>query len=512
MMTGRTLSTSDYRAAAEDAGVCVRPVIHTVTDTRTNVSALVPIRCGHTRAEICGPCAEKARRLRMHQCREGWHRTTEPDTDDPMAADLSDDEDDEPEPAERRVRSTRRRQDAPDLPRVPMSDRTVGQTFTAPDGTQYRPSMFLTLTLPSYGKVHPDGTPVHPDRYDYRCAALDALHMGKLIDRFWQNTRRCAGFHVQYFAAIEPQQRRAPHMHAAVRGVLPRSVLRQVVAATYVQVWWPSIDRIAYTPGDSQPVWDQHALAYLDPATGAFLPTWDDALDDLDADPAARPMHVARFGRQIDMQGLLAGSPGSERAIGYLSKYLAKSMDSTMHASYGDELTARQETHIDRLADELRWLPCSPRCSNWLRYGIQPRNPMPGMVAGACSNKAHDRAHLGYGGRRVLVSRKWTGKTLTEHRADRAAVVRAALEQAGIDPDQSLTDLADPAAAAEEPDRPRYVWTRIDPRTLDAPRYGRVIAATIRTAQRWRTEYEHAKRRAGPETSAVQQQPTTPAA
>jgi Replication initiator protein, pSAM2 len=60
------------------------------------------------------------------------------------------------------------------------------------------------------------------------------------------------------------------------------------------------------------------------------------------------------------------------------------------------------------------------------------------MLPGHCSHKAHDRANLGLGGRRVLVSRKWTGTTLAVHRADRAdraVVVRAALEEAGIDPD-----------------------------------------------------------------------------
>ncbi len=51
------------------------------------------------------------------------------------------------------MRSTRRRQDAPDLPRVPLEDRTVGRVFATPDGREYRPSMFLTLTLPSYGAV-----------------------------------------------------------------------------------------------------------------------------------------------------------------------------------------------------------------------------------------------------------------------------------------------------------------------------------------------------------------------
>ncbi len=40
-------------------------------------------------------------------------------------------------------------------------------------------------------------------------------------------------------------------------------------------------------------------------------------------------------------------------------------------------------------------------------------------MPGACKGKAHRREHLGYAGRRVLVSRKWSGKTLADHRADR---------------------------------------------------------------------------------------------
>ena len=68
----------------------------------------------------------------------------------------------------------------------------------------------------------------------------------------------------------------------------------------------------------------------------------------------------------------------------------------------------------------MRWLPCSPTCANWLRYDVQPKDAEPGMVPGHCKHKAHDRANLGIGGRRVLVSRKWSGKTLAAHRADRA--------------------------------------------------------------------------------------------
>jgi hypothetical protein len=60
---------------------------------------------------------------------------------------------------------------------------------------------------------------------------------------FWQNLRRAAGYRVQYFATIEPQQRLAPHLHVAIRGAIPREVLRQVIKATYLQLWWPSFDR-----------------------------------------------------------------------------------------------------------------------------------------------------------------------------------------------------------------------------------------------------------------------------
>ena len=44
---------------------------------------------------------------------------------------------------------------------------------------------------------------------------------------------------MQYFAAVEPQRRLAPHVHIAIRGTIARSELRRVLAATYHQVWWP---------------------------------------------------------------------------------------------------------------------------------------------------------------------------------------------------------------------------------------------------------------------------------
>jgi hypothetical protein len=455
---------------------------------------LVPIWCGSTREDRCPACADRARRLRMQQCREGWHLDTEPEwqpthCDEGQGDELGDDEADAESDCSRRVRSTRRRQDAPDLPCVPVEDRTIGRVFTAPDGKIYRPSMFVTLTLGSYGRVTTEGVPVDPDRYDYRRAALDALHFPKVVDRFWQNLRRCAGYQVQYFATIEPQRRLAPHMHAAIRGAIPRQILHAVRAVTYHQVWWPPHDQPVYV--DRLPVWTDRG--YTDPVTGEVLPTWDQALDALDGDPWAVPAHVVRFGEQDDIKGLIAGTPGTERAIGYLCKYLTKPIART----YDDaDASPARAAHIDRLAEEVRWLPCAPTCANWLRYGIQPAAAQAGMVPGHCKHKAHDRDHLGLGGRRVLVSRRWSGKTLAGHKADRAAVVRQALEEAGINPD-------DHEELSVVGNNGLWAWELLGRSRVDAPTYATAIAQVIRTRLRWRAEYDAAKTaaaaaRAGP--------------
>jgi hypothetical protein len=131
-----------------------------------------------------------------------------------------------------------------------------------------------------------------------------------------------------------------------------------------------------------------------------------------------------------------------------------------------------------------------------LRYGIQPAAAQAGMVPGHCKHKAHDRDHLGLGGRRVLVSRKWSGKTLAGHKADRAAVVRQALEEAGIDPD----DHDELSVVGTDG---RWCWELLGRSRVDAPTYAAAIAQVIRTRQRWRAEYDAAKSaaaaaRAGP--------------
>ena len=69
---------------ATNHGVCVHPIPVRRVDRGTGEAEIIPLPCRATLASKCAPCAERARRLRMHQCREGWHLDTEPDlTPDP---------------------------------------------------------------------------------------------------------------------------------------------------------------------------------------------------------------------------------------------------------------------------------------------------------------------------------------------------------------------------------------------------------------------------------------------
>ncbi|MFL6129387.1 MAG: replication initiator [Mycobacteriales bacterium] len=249
---------------------------------------------------------------------------------------------------------------------------------------------------------------------------------------------------------------------------MSRVELRQVAAATYHQVWWPPCDVPVFDC--VLPAWDPDRETYVDPETGEPLPSWDEAVDQLD-----EPVHVARFGTQVDARGVLAGSADASRAMGYLAKYLTKSI-----ADCHQTETDRQRDHVTRLLDVLRWEPCSERCANWLRHGVQPRNVRDGLRPGSCRGKAHRAEHLGYAGRRVLVSRKWSGKTLGDHRADRRDWVLNLLGQ-----------------GVESADPNRYAWEPVRADDPDVRSHTRrlLLAIALRTA--WRQALDEAKRRAG---------------
>jgi hypothetical protein len=125
---------------------------------------------------------------------------------------------------------------------------------------------------------------------------------------------------------------------------------------------------------------------------------------------------MIRFGPKFDAKGVLAGSKDTDRCIGYLAKYMTKQLGECHTPE-----TERQRQHVARLAGALRCEPCSPPAPTGCGTGSPQKNPRPGLVPGACRGKAHRPEYLGYAGCRVLVSRRWSGKTLADHRGDRQA-------------------------------------------------------------------------------------------
>jgi hypothetical protein len=541
------LSRDVLKMLAEQNGVCVRPIPLRREDRLTGETTVVDIPCGARLSSKCKPCADRNRKLRMQQIREGWHLEDEPlppvdapdeetkaivalrcsfvfDREqavrsseweqvaelDAAIVDLDEELASRPvrgtltKPAEskpRRARSTKRRADAVELPRLPVDSRTIGKTYTGPDGKTHRPSMLLTVTTGSYGAVHTGsrtrrgmvlpcecgtlhhkddpalGTPIDADAYDYRSAALDAVFFAAGLDRLWQNLRRAAGYNVQYAGAVEMQKRLAPHAHYAMRGTLPKALLRQVAAGTYHQVWWPQFTEPVYQP-NKLPKWDETAAGYVDPTSGVALPTWDQAVDALNSEEA-QPAYVMRFGR-IDARGIEHGSKDAERSIRYVTKYITKDL-----AEQADPASGRQRDHFDRLHAELSVIPCSPTCANWLIYGVQPAKAKPGMNPGRCAGKVHQRNTLGFTGRRVLISRQWSGKTLADHRHDNRSWIRTVLSGA-------LADNEDPALNAVDNDAGRYSFAMARDSDPDVPNLQLRIMRTIEMRARWKQQLTRA--------------------
>jgi hypothetical protein len=98
--------------------------------------------------------------------------------------------------------------------------------------------------------------------------------------------------------------------------------------------------------------------------------------------------------------------------------------------------------------------------------------------------RAHRRCTLGLPERRVLVSRKWFGKTLPDHRADREEFVRQLLASAGTD----------------KPDRnhDNVLIYRVDSGDRYPPLRDELIIRAVAQCIAWRTEYDKALLAAGP--------------
>ena len=184
-----------------------------------------------------------------------------------------------------------------------------------------------------------------------------------------------------------------------------------------------------------------------------------------------------RFGTQLDLQGVIPEH--ADQAVRYLAKYLTKAIGETHTDGDRPGLRAAPRPAARRTA----LAALLARCANWLRYGVQPDHAKPGLIPGQCRMRAHDRDNLGVT-RRVLPSRLWSGKTVDQHKADRAEVVRQTLLSAGMDD----LDLDRMAATVTLPDgSPRFAWTDMRP---DHDTYVRIVLDSIGERQRWRAQYE----------------------
>jgi hypothetical protein len=101
-----------------------------------------------------------------------------------------------------------------------------------------------------------------------------------------------------------------------------------------------------------------------------------------------------------------------------------------------------------------------------------------------CKGKAHKPEHLGIAGRRVLVSRKWSNKSLKDHRAERAAFVRQLLDKAGVRPGYAVDDGP-------------FEWERTRAGDCDVPSRPVLLLHAINQRQRWRADYDAAVMAAG---------------
>ncbi len=382
---------------------------------RPGEQVLVP--CGHTLASVCPPCAERARVLRAAQCREGWHLDHEPviDPDDPrrLAAQAGREARRDPGRAgprrrprarhgragradrragrgDHRAGHARERPARPGHAASPLYPAAAGRrricpgARSRPDGRQdlHRPGRqdvpavdVRHADLPGLRQGHADGTPADPDRYDYGRAARDALHFAALFDRFIQNLRRFLGYDVQYFAAVEPQRRLAPHVHIAMRGTVSRAELRQVSPP-------PTTRSGGRTPPPSATT-ATSCRSGTRPAATTSIPRparscppgmtrWTrSATED-------EPLHVARFGDRFDAQGVLAGSKDAARCIGYLTKYLTKHVADCHQASHRRPARRTPNGWPTRCGTSR----AHRTCANWLRYGIQPKNARAGLRPG----------------------------------------------------------------------------------------------------------------------------------
>nr|WP_287016128.1 replication initiator [Gordonia sp. (in: high G+C Gram-positive bacteria)] len=127
----------------------------------------------------------------------------------------------------------------------------VGGHHNIPDTITAHPQVFLTLTAPSFGQVHPPehrtrgGQPRRPGTYDYRGHVLFSWWAPTLWQRFTMRLRRLLAaqlttlglpkdtVRLSFLKVHENQTRLIPHYHAVIRLDRPDTTRRQCDAVDF---------------------------------------------------------------------------------------------------------------------------------------------------------------------------------------------------------------------------------------------------------------------------------------
>ncbi|MEJ8659030.1 replication initiator [Streptomyces halotolerans] len=295
---------------------------------------------------------------------------------------------------------------------------------TVPERVRARPRLFVTLTAPSFGRVHRAtdgeqcrprrdrgecahgrplgcgtvhptaaslvGQPLCPDCYDYVAHALWHAHAGKLWDRFVIGVRRHLASSVgipqsrfpeharlSFARVAEYQQRAAVHVHAVVR-------LDGPAGAADEPPPWGTASRL--TDAVRASAYRVVVRTPYSPAVGELALRWGTQVD-------ARPLHADGLG------------PSDEAVAAYVAKYVTKGASET-GAGTDHRLTAWQDIDSAALTDHVRTLMRT--C--WRLGGLPEYAPL------------HLRAWahtLGYRGHILTKSRAYS-TTYAALRADRA--------------------------------------------------------------------------------------------
>ena len=160
--------------------------------------------------------------------------------------------------------------------------------------------------------------------------------------------------------------------------------------------------------------------------TGEVLPTWDEASTSSTPTRTHGRRTWCGSAARPTCKGIIAPAADADRAVRYLTKYLTKAIaeahtdtDGARPGVSAPRRPAPRRAALPTVLAGLRELAPLRRPAHERRTwsGARPLRPTRRTI-GRTSAAA---------GAVVLVSRQWSGKTLAEHKADRAAVVREAL-------------------------------------------------------------------------------------